>query len=67
MGLVLQIISWIALGMTVLPSILFFLGRMELDSVKWILIPATVVWFAATPFWMGKKPAEPDGQIPNES
>jgi hypothetical protein len=55
MRLVLQIISWIALAMTVLPSIVYFSGNMELERVKWLLILATVVWFVVTPFWMGKK------------
>ena len=55
MRLVLQIISWIALAMTVLPSIVYFSGNMELERVKWLLILATVVWFATTPFWMDKK------------
>ncbi len=55
MRLVLQIISWIALAMTVLPSVVYFSGNMELDRVKWLLILASVVWFVVTPFWMGKK------------
>jgi hypothetical protein len=50
-----QIISWIAFGLTMLPSILFFAGKMDLDRVKlWMLI-ATVAWFAATPLWMGRE------------
>lgn len=52
---VLQVISWIALAMTVLPSILYVSGNMELDRVKGLLMIATVVWFVVTPFWMGKK------------
>jgi len=55
MRLVLQVISWIALAMTVLPSVAYFSGNMELDRVKWLLVLATVVWFATTPFWMDKK------------
>jgi len=55
MRLVLQIISWIALAMTVIPSIVYFSGNMDLDRVKWLLVLATVVWFVVTPFWMDKK------------
>jgi len=55
MRLILQLISFIALVMTVLPAIVYFSGNMELDRVKWLLILATVVWFVVTPFWMGKK------------
>ena len=66
MRLILQIISWIALAVTVVPSILFFFGSMELDRVKWLLIYATVVWFVVTPFWMGHKSDEAGGQKQNE-
>ena len=55
MRLVLQIISCLALAMTVLPSIVYFSGNMELDRVKLLLLVASVVWFAATPFWMDRK------------
>ncbi len=55
MRLVLQIISCIALAMTVLPSLVYFSGNMELERVKWLLILASVVWFVVTPFWMDKK------------
>ncbi len=55
MRIALQIISAIALVMTVLPSLIYFSGNMELDRVKLLMIVATVVWFAVTPFWMGKK------------
>lgn len=58
MKLILQIISWVALGLTVLPSILFFWGSMELDTVKVTMLVATILWFVATPFWMGKKEDE---------
>ena len=55
MRIALQIISAIALVMTVLPSLIYFSGNMELDRVKLLMIVATVLWFAVTPFWMGKK------------
>lgn len=55
MRLALQIISWLALAMTVLPSLVYLSGNILLDRVKWIMALATVVWFVVTPFWMGKK------------
>ena len=55
MRILLQIISAIALVMTVLPSLIYFSGNMELATVKWLLIVASVVWFVATPFWMDRK------------
>jgi len=51
----LQIVSWLALVATILPSALFLAGRITLDQSKAWLLVATIVWFAATPFWMGRK------------
>ena len=51
---ILQIISLLALIALTLPSILFLAGRMELDTVKWVMILATIVWFMAATPWMWK-------------
>lgn len=50
----LQSISALSLVATILPAILFMSGALALDEVKWIMLLATVVWFVATPLWMGK-------------
>lgn len=55
MRIALQTISAIALTMTVIPSLVYFSGNMELDRVKLLLLVGSVMWFVATPFWMGKK------------
>lgn len=55
MRLVLQILSWTALAMTILPSMLFLGGKMELDAVKTAMVIATVLWFVVTPLWMGRE------------
>ena len=52
MRAILQIISLLALIALTLPSVLFLAGRLELDTVKWIMILATIVWFVATTPWM---------------
>jgi hypothetical protein len=52
MRLVLQGISWLALAGTILPAVLFFSGRMDLDRVQLWMLAATIAWFIATPFWM---------------
>ena len=44
--------SVIALAGTIAPAVLFVAGRMELDAVKWWMLVATVVWFAAAPVWL---------------
>jgi len=49
------IVSIVSLVILMLPSILFLAGRMELSTVKWIMLAATVVWFAAATPWMWKQ------------
>ena len=51
---ILQVISLLALITLTLPSVLFLAGRMELDTVKWVMILATIVWFVAATPWMWK-------------
>lgn len=45
-------VSVIALAGTILPAGLFVAGHIELDAVKWWMLVATVVWFAAAPVWL---------------
>jgi len=48
----------LALGATILPSLLFFADRISLAQAKtWMLI-AMVVWYVSTPWWMQVKPTE---------
>ena len=50
----LQIVSLLALIALTLPSIIFLAGRMELDTVKWLMLLASIVWFIAATPWMWK-------------
>lgn len=52
---VVQTLSWISLVVLMAPPVLFIAGKMTLDTVKLVMLIATVAWFATTPFWMGKK------------
>jgi hypothetical protein len=54
----LQIISWIALAVTIVAPVLYFAGRISLDQTKSAMLLATVVWFVAVPFWMGRPKVE---------
>ena len=55
---ILQIISWVSLAGSILPSILYLAGRITLDqSIVWLNV-ATIVWFIATPLWMGRPKIE---------
>jgi hypothetical protein len=51
---ILQIVSLLALIALTLPSIIFLTGRMELDTVKWLMLLATIVWFITATPWMWK-------------
>jgi hypothetical protein len=51
---ILQIVSLLALIGLTLPSIIFLAGRMELDTVKWLMLLSTIVWFVAATPWMWK-------------
>ena len=41
------IIGYVSLLALIMPSIIYLAGRMELDMVKWLMLLATIVWFAA--------------------
>ncbi len=51
---ILQIVSLLALIVLTLPSIIFLAGRMELETVKWLMLLATIVWFVTATPWMWK-------------
>ena len=51
---ILQIVSLLALIALTLPPIIFLAGRMELDTVKWIMLVASIVWFVTATPWMWK-------------
>jgi nitrate/nitrite transporter NarK len=51
---ILQIVSLLALVALTLPSVIFLAGRLELDTAKWIMLVATIVWFVAAAGWMWK-------------
>ena len=45
---IIQIIGYLGIIVLILPSILFLAGKIKLDSVKTIMIIATIIWFAAS-------------------
>jgi hypothetical protein len=51
---ILQIVSLLALIALTLPSIIFLADRMELETVKLIMLLATIVWFVTATPWMWK-------------
>jgi hypothetical protein len=47
-------VSLASLGTTIAPCLLYFAGLLDLDQVKIVTLIGTIVWFIATPLWMGR-------------
>jgi len=52
MRLIAKILALTSLLLLTLPSVFYLAGRMGLETVKWIMILATIVWFVSASFWM---------------
>ena len=55
MKIVLMITSYIALILLIAAPIGVYLGKVEHDKSNWLMLVATIVWFATAPFWMNQK------------
>jgi hypothetical protein len=55
MRTLLIIVAVLSLVLLMLPSILFLAVRMELDTAKWVMLAATVIWFATGTPWLWKR------------
>ncbi len=53
-----KIISFIGLGLTLVPAFLVYQGTLSLDTSKNLMLVGTIAWFATAPYWMNK-PAKP--------
>ena len=49
-----KFISYIGLGLTLIPSFLVFTGNISLDSSKMLTFIGTIIWFISAPSWMNK-------------
>lgn len=58
-----KIVSLIALVATIAPCLLFYFGALDLNSMKWVTLAATIVWFIATPIWMSRDLPVADEQV----
>ena len=52
-----QVVSWLALAGTIVPSMIFLGGSTGLGPMKSFMLLAAIVWFVATPLWMGRAKA----------
>jgi hypothetical protein len=50
-----KIVSLVALGLVIIPCLLYFLGMVELTVVKSAALIGTLGWFIATPMWMSRE------------
>lgn len=50
-----KLVSFVALGATIVPCLLYFCGTIDHDAVKLAALVGTVAWFIATPMWMGRE------------
>ena len=51
----LKISSLIGLIISILPPILFFVGKIEMDTMKWTMGIGMVLWMVTAPFWINKQ------------
>jgi hypothetical protein len=54
MKILVKFISFIGLGLTLIPAFLVFTGDLSLDSDKIIMFIGTFIWFVSAPSWMNK-------------
>ena len=54
MKLLIKSISYIGLGLTLIPSILVFTGNISFASSKILMFVGTIIWFISAPSWMNK-------------
>ncbi len=47
-----KILSLLALAGTIVPPALFMFKAIDASPMKLIMLAATVLWFAASPFWL---------------
>ena len=54
MKLLIKIISYLSLGLTLIPSFFVFTGNLSLDSSTMLTFAGTIIWFISAPSWMNK-------------
>ena len=49
------IISYLALALLVAAPVLFYTGKISLQANKYLMLTATIIWFASALCWMGRE------------
>ncbi len=55
MKMLMKVLSYIALGATVIPSVFVFAGSITWQTHADLMLGGTVLWFVTAPFWMKKE------------
>lgn len=58
-----KIVSLVGLSLMVVPCLLYMFGIFGHDAVKTAALIGTIIWFASSPFWMGRQPEIDDAEI----
>ena len=54
MKILIKIGSFVSLALTIVPSLIFFNGDLELSQMKVYMGVGMVLWFVTAPFWINK-------------
>ena len=54
MKILIKIGSFVSLVLTIVPSLIFFTGDLELSQMKIYMGVGMVLWFVTAPFWINK-------------
>jgi hypothetical protein len=49
---ILQLVSFVGLGLTIIPAFLVYAGTIAWETHATLMLVGTLVWFGAAPFWM---------------
>ena len=55
MKTLLPVVSWLSLAVLLGAALAYLAGSLTLPATKLAMLLATLVWFATTPFWMGRQ------------
>ncbi len=51
-----QSVSFLGLGLTLVPSLFVFAGTLSLEHYKLMMLAGTMIWLCTAPFWVnGRK------------
>ncbi|MDN3687171.1 hypothetical protein [Cyclobacterium jeungdonense] len=50
--LIIKLLSFIGLGLNIVPAILVFSAEMNPDTCKQLMLFGTILWFVTAPSWM---------------